>query len=133
MDPLSKRLNKLFDADDYSQAERILRAALIKDPNDHWLLTCLGATLYEQHKYKRALAWHKKAYKLEPKCPLVLWNIAGTLFMLDRDVEAKAMYQNLLRRGVKRLANGRCGEGLRWAKRFIADCRIRLQEINKPI
>ena len=68
----------------------------------------------------------RKAYAIDPKCPLVLWDLAGTLDMLGREKEAIKIYRNLIRRGVDSIAFGECGEGLARAKGLIADCYYRL-------
>jgi len=79
--------------------------------DDHWLLTRLGLTYYEEHNYKKALFYETQALRLAPKCPLVLWDYAGTLEMLGRDKEAIAIYRKLVKRGVDKIAYGECGEG----------------------
>jgi putative addiction module component (TIGR02574 family) len=86
----------------------------------------LGLTYYEEHDYQRALTIGQRAYRLMPRCPLVLWDLAGTLDMLGRHREAIAIYRRLVRRNIKSLAFGDCGEGLGWARSLVADCWYRL-------
>ncbi|GAC1388275.1 MAG: hypothetical protein NVSMB31_02000 [Vulcanimicrobiaceae bacterium] len=45
--------------------------------------------------------------------------------MLDRDVEALAVYQGLIDRGIDDIANGACGEGRAWARGLVADAHYR--------
>jgi tetratricopeptide (TPR) repeat protein len=123
---MSKEIEKSIDAERWKEARQKIRLALRKEPDDHWLLTRLGLTYYEERNYSRALFYATKAMKIAPACPLVLWDYAGTLSMLDRNKEAIAIYQKLVKRGEKRIAYGRCGEGLSWARGLVADCLYRI-------
>lgn len=121
--------------DEYYRAERwvdlraVLKEDLRQDPDDHWLLTRIGLTYYEQRNYKEALTYSEKAIELEPACPLALWDYAGTLDMLGRDEEAVRLWEGLLERGVEAIAHGDCGEGVRWARSLLNDCRYRIARI----
>ncbi len=68
----------------------------------------------------------RQALKISPRCPLVLWDYANTLEMLDKDRDALQVYKRLTRRGVSRIAYGECGEGIRWARSLVNDCRYRI-------
>ena len=61
-----------------------MRAKLKSSPNDHWLLTRLGLTYYEERRYKQALKYELRALAEAPNCPLALWDYAGSLEMLGR-------------------------------------------------
>jgi len=67
-----------------------------------------------------------KALLTVPTCPLVLWDHACILDMLNRKREAAQVYGKLIRRGVHSLAYGECGEGLAWARGLVADSLYRL-------
>jgi tetratricopeptide (TPR) repeat protein len=123
---MSKEIEKLIDAEDWQAARKLIRAALRKEPDSHWLLTRLGLTYYEERDYKKALYYDTQAMELAPNCPLVLWDYAGTLDMLGRNKEAIAIYRKLVKRGVDKLAYGECGEGLAWARGVVADCLYRI-------
>jgi len=118
----------LLRAERWSDARRAIIVELRSDPEDHWLVSRLALTFYEQRRYKEALIHSERALALAPRCPLSLWDYAGTLQMLNRDVEAVEVYRRLIRRGVKRIANGPCGEGLARARGLIADCHLRLSD-----
>ena len=45
---------------------------------------------------------------------------------LNRTSEAVRIYRRLVRRGVKSLALGDCGEGMAWARGLVADCWYRI-------
>ena len=130
---MTKAIEKAIRADNWPRARALIRSALKYEPNSHWLVTRLGLTYYEQRQYKRALRFSEKALALAPQCPLVLWDYAGCLDMLDRLEEAIAIYRRLVRRGVGRLACGDCGEGKAWAKGLIADCHYRLAHCYRDV
>jgi tetratricopeptide (TPR) repeat protein len=119
-------IEKAIHVEDWPKARKLIKAELFNYPDDHWLLTRLGLTYYEQGQYKRALQYSEKALTIAPDCPLVLWEYAGTLEMLGRVSDAMSIYQRLIKKGVKRVAYGECGEGLAWAKGMICDCYYRL-------
>ena len=123
---MSKDIEQAIEAEDWSAARALIKRRLRATPDDHWLLTRLGLTYYEQRKYAQALKLEERALALAPRCPLVLWDFAGSLEMLGRYEEAIAVYRRLIRRGVESIANDECGEGLRWARGLVADCHYRL-------
>ena len=123
---MSKEIEKLIAIEDWKAARKLIRAALRKEPDSHWLLTRLGLTYYEEQNYEKALFYDTQAMNLAPNCPLVLWDYAGTLDMLGRNKEAIAIYRKLIKRGVDKIAYGECGEGLAWARGVVADCLYRI-------
>jgi len=123
---MAKRIEQLIQAERWYAARRELRHLMRDKPEDHWLLTRLGLTYYEERKYKTALRYEERARRIAPFCPLVLWDCAGSLQMLHRHDEALEVYQALTRRGARRIAFGACGEGLAWANGLVADCYYRI-------
>jgi tetratricopeptide (TPR) repeat protein len=121
-----RKIEKLIDRDDWPKARKAILAALKRFPDDHWLLTRLGLTYYEQRNYNKALEIEEKAYKLTPNCPLVRWDYAGSLQALERHKEAIKIYRRIVANGVDKIAYGECGEGKAWARGLIADCHYRL-------
>lgn len=111
----------------------MVRVALRRQPDSHWLLARLALTYYEEFDYERALTIGQQAYDLAPQCPLVLWDLAGTLNMLERHREAISIYHRLIRRGVEPVAYGDCGEGLAWARGLIADSWYRLARCEREL
>lgn len=124
--PVSKLIEKAIDADDWVTARKLIRAELKRHPKDHWLLGRLALTYYEQRNYEKALHWDIMALQEAPYCPLLIWDYAGTLAMLERNDEALLLYRWLLSWGVKQLAYGECGEGMRSARALVADCHYRI-------
>jgi len=118
----------LVRAERWNDARRAITVELRSDPRNHWLVSRLALTFYEQRRYKDTLILNERALALNPRCPLSLWDYAGTLQMLDRNNEAAEVYRRLIRRGSKRIANGPCGEGLARARGLIADCHLRLSD-----
>lgn len=124
--------NKLDKADKYlfenklSQSRIILKSILKRHPDDHWLLSRVGCTYYEEMNYSKALQYSLKAVKISPRCPLVLWDYAGVLDMLGRKSEAIKIWKSLVKRGIESIANGECGEGLVRARALVNDCNYRI-------
>lgn len=125
---MSHVIERAIKLEEWKRARKLVRAALRKEPDSHWLIARLALTFYEEHKYKQALAIAKQAYEIAPNCPLVLWELGGALDMLGRARDAIVIYRRLIRRGVESIAFGDCGEGLSWARGLIADCWYRLAQ-----
>ena len=56
-----------------------MRANLKKEPDNHWLLTRLGLTYYEERAYGASLSYERRALNLAPHCPRAFWDDAGSL------------------------------------------------------
>jgi tetratricopeptide (TPR) repeat protein len=125
----ARQIEEALQRDNWEKARLLIRQWLRREPKNHWLLTRLGLTYYEQKQYKRALHYELKALQIEPYCPLVVWDYAGTLDMLGRKKEALSVYRWLTSWGEERLAYGPCGEGIRAARSLIADCFYRIGAI----
>ena len=104
----------------------MIQGFLKERPNDHFMISRLALTHYEQREYWTAMGLERRALLLAPHCPLALWGLAGTNHMLGHLDEASGIYRRLIRRGAMRIARGRCGEGIRDARRLVADCWFRL-------
>lgn len=123
---MKNKIEKLIDQEDWSGARKEIATELKQFPDDHWFLTRLGLTYYEQRNYRKAFEITAKAFKLAPNCPLVLWDLAGCLQALERHDEAIKIYRRLISKGVDEVAYGECGEGKARARGLIADCYYRL-------
>ena len=123
---MSHEIEEAIERGDWLGARVLIQAALDAGPDDHWLLTRLGLTYYEQFDYQRALELSEQALALAPNCPLVLWDYAGGLEMLDRPQEALTVYQQIVDRGIDSLAYDPCGEGRARARGLHADCLYRM-------
>ena len=123
---MSSDIDSLIDSENWRAARRLLRAALRLDPVDHWLISRMALTYYEEFNYSRSLKCELQAYAIAPHCPLVLWGLAGSLYMLGRENEALALYRRIVRRGKQKLAYGECGEGMARARGMYADCMYRI-------
>ncbi|WP_316839153.1 tetratricopeptide repeat protein [Pedobacter gandavensis] len=73
----------------YKEAIQLLNDILLKeDGDDFWIYSRLSSCYYELRDYEKALFYAKKAYKLNPESPLVLWDYAGVLIMLKKENKA---------------------------------------------
>jgi tetratricopeptide (TPR) repeat protein len=97
-----------------------------RSPNDAYLLSKLSSTHYELYQYREALGIIKKALKVAPEEPLVLWHYAGSLDALNHDQEAINVYKKIIGKGAYRIAFIDTSEGIRWARSLMNDCRYRI-------
>ena len=74
-----KSIESLLEAEEWDAARRQIERDLERDPQNHWLLTQLGVTLYEEKRYADALKPLLESLDIVPDCPLTLWNLAGAL------------------------------------------------------
>ncbi len=118
-----KKINELFQDEKWKVAREIIKVELENYPQDHWLLTRLSTTYYEEHKYDKALYYVRKAFKIAPNCPLVIWDYACALDMIEKEMKAIELWKKIISLGVEQVAYDECGEGIRWAKSIINDCR----------
>ncbi len=130
---MSKDIEKRIKAEDWRGARKLIESRLTVDPDNHWLLTRLSLTFYEERNYKHALNVSKRALALAPYCPLVHWDYGGALDMLGRHSEAVSVFQRLIKREVDGIAHGECGEGIGWARGIIADCHYRASECYRKM
>ncbi len=133
---LGQRIDYYLDQEEWSKARRLISYARKNEPKSHWLLTRLNSAYLGEHRDLEALAASKKAFKLAPHCPLILWDYANVLAILKQHQQAIRIWKKLLARGVDRIAFDECGEGLRWARSLVNDCLYRigasLGELGKP-
>jgi tetratricopeptide (TPR) repeat protein len=130
---MSKAIETAIRLESWKKARQLIRGALRREPGSHWLITRLGLTYYEEREYRASLSYSRRALKLAPKCPLALWDHAGSLQMLGRHRMALRIYRQIVSRGIEEIAYGDCGEGLRWARGLIADCHYRQAHSYKKL
>ena len=119
-------IEALVEKEDWEKARQAILKELETNPDSHYLVARLALTYYEQRQYETALHYSREAMKLAPHCPLVLWDYAGALEQTGHECEALRIWKRLLRRGIERIANGPCGEGIRQAESLLNDCRYRI-------
>jgi tetratricopeptide (TPR) repeat protein len=126
-------IERAIAADDWPRAGRLIQTALKRSPKHHWLLARLALTHYKERNYATALRYALRAAEIAPYCPLVLWEVAGAMDMLDQASAALRVYRQLTRKSLNDLAHGPCGEGLAWARGLIADVYFRVGQIHERL
>jgi tetratricopeptide (TPR) repeat protein len=129
-----RQVSRLIKESKYKEAEKLIKGLLKKYPKSHWLMGCLSTALYEQKKYKASIKPAYDACQIAPNCPLSLWYYASSLDMYGRikgdegSIDtAIQVYKGMLSLGLSYLSYVKpCGEGLRWTKAVLNDCRYRL-------
>lgn len=122
---LNEQINNLLDQEQWPQARKLLEEELKKSPEDHWVLTQLGVTYYEQRRYQKALQFFLASREIVPDCPLTLWNLAGALDALGKSTSAVKIYTGLLK-SKKSAKDDSCWESKAWTDALKADCMYRL-------
>jgi tetratricopeptide (TPR) repeat protein len=85
---LLDRFYSEYHEHNYNEAITLLSAIIQKEKKgSFWLYSTMSACYYELKDYKKALFYAKKAYKLKPNSPLVLWDYASALIMLKKEKE----------------------------------------------
>lgn len=80
----------------YSDAEGILRKAILTKPGDAMMHNHLGIALRNQGKYKEALKAYEKALQLKPDYYEAMNNLAVTYEMLGDKKKSKLFYKKAL-------------------------------------
>jgi len=74
---------KLIKQNKYSQAEKVIRESLKRDPKNSHALVALGELHEARGQLKTSLDYYKKAYKLAPRHTHALHKLAPLLLTLD--------------------------------------------------
>lgn len=88
--------------------------------DEHFSLIQKGLILHEKFKYSDALLYFENAYKLAPRCPSAMYNYANTLHMLERDIEAYNLLQQIVNSSIEDLRLG-CQESREPPKSYQVD------------
>ena len=122
---LSNQIDALLRKSQWKKARKLLETELARTPQDHWVLTQLGVTFYEEKNYDAALRLFLKALKIVPDCPLALWNLAGTLDAMGKPSDALKIYSWLLRTN-RSPEDDPCWESKEWTDALKTDSLYRL-------
>jgi len=118
-------IDDLFRHGKWREARSILERQREQDPANHWVVTQLGVTFYEQRQYAAALRLFRASLKIVPDCPLTLWNLAGALDALGMCAAAVRIYTWLLQ-SAQSPEHDPCWESAPWADALKTDCVYRL-------
>lgn len=118
-------IESLLQKSKWAAARKQIDVELAVDPNNHWLMTQKGVTLYEQHHYREALELFQESLKIVPDCPLTLWNLAGTLDALGKPASAIPIFTWLLD-SKKSPEDDDCWESQEWTDSLKTDCVFRI-------
>ncbi len=122
---VGNRIDSLLERAEWDKARALIKKEMVRDPDNHWLLTQLSETYYEQRRYHQALNQLLTSLDLVPDCPLTLWHLAGTLDALGDSEGALALYAWLLE-CKKTAADDPCWESAEWTDALKTDCVFRI-------
>ena len=120
----SRAIEDLIQHGEWQAARRMIERAIALEKNNHWLLTQLGVTYYEQRQYDKAHDCFLRSLALVPECPLTLWNIAGVRAALGKPKDALRIYAWLLNSNMS-AQDDPCWESKEWTDSLKADCVYR--------
>jgi tetratricopeptide (TPR) repeat protein len=132
-DRLSKKINQLSKEGDWNALIEFIGHELKQEPNNHWLLAQMASAYYEKKDYEEAYIYIGEAMSYQENCPFVLWHLASIFRMRDRQEDAITIWEELLNRGVEKIAFDECGEGLEWAKSLISDCKYMISKTYREL
>jgi tetratricopeptide (TPR) repeat protein len=131
---IGTQISDLIESEQWEKARALIEKELEKEPDNHWLLTQLGETYYEQRQYKRALGLFLKSLDIVGDCPLTLWHLAGTLDALGYPAGALRLYTWLLK-SRRTAEDDPCWESAEWTDALKTDCVFRIgvcfQHLNR--
>ena len=118
-------IETLLESGEWESASQLIQQELAVHPGDHWLITQLGVTFYEQQQYLQSLRHFLTSLEIVPDCPLTLWNLAGALDALEKSADAVSIYTWLLK-SRKTVDDDSCWESRDWTESLKTDCVYRL-------
>lgn len=121
----SRRLNALFDDEEWEGAKILLEQESAKFPEEYFLLTSLSKVCFNLQLFEESLKYASKAIEIEPNDTLVVYDYGCALAAVGRYKEAIVQWDNIIAKDINEVAYGDYGEGLRWAKSIINDSRYR--------
>jgi len=120
-----REIETLFAAEQWKAARARLERERLKKPDDHWVLTQIGVTHYEEKNYVEALELFLQSLRIVGDCPLTLWNVAGALDALGNTRAALRVYTSLVNSKVSPKKDP-CWESQEWSDALKADCVFRI-------
>ncbi len=114
------RANALARSGDWSAAARLLTALLRRHPTNHFLLIKRGLCDHNRYRYAAALIWFRRSVEAAPTCPCAKYNLANTMFQLDRLKEAHAILSDLALKTPRQI-EAACEDAVEDGAAFLAD------------
>lgn len=119
-----------YKNEDWENAKSELLKFLEIDSQNFWYNSSLSSVYYELRNYPVALKYAKKAFELNPNSPLVLWDYAGVLYMLDQEKKAIEFWEKIISLDDNEIAFELTTEGIKWAKSLKCDSYYRVGQAH---
>lgn len=123
---LEDKFDTLYKKEKWKSCEKILNKILKKEPESFWAWTSLSSVVYEQRRYSEAECYSEKAYEINKESPLVWWDYASVLYMLDKEKKAIKFWKKIIALDAEELGCIRTSQGKDWAMSIINDSHYRL-------
>lgn len=87
-----------------------------KYPKEYFLYTELSSAYYVLENKEKCLNYSIKAFEIEPKDSLVIYNYAMALYLNNDYLKSLDYFYKIYTKSIHDLAYGLHGEGIKWAK-----------------
>lgn len=122
---ISKHIDKLSEQGDIEKLIKYLKQKTREFPNDYYLWTIMSEYCYDNGMKELCMESAKRAHSInyEEDDMLVVYDYGSALYLNGRYDEAIAEFDKILTKDINFIAYGEHGEGMRWAKKLLADAR----------
>ena len=122
---ISNHIDKLSEQGDVHKLIKYLKRKTREFPNDYYLWTIMSEYCYDNDMKEFCMESAEKAHaiKYEEDDMLVVYDYGNALYLNGRYDEAIAEFDKILAKDINYIAYGEHGEGMRWAKRLVADAK----------
>ena len=122
---ISKHIDKLSEQGDIEKLIKYLKQKTREFPNDYYLWTIMSEYCYDNGMKKLCMESAERAHSInyEEDDMLVVYDYGSALYLNGSYDEAIAEFDKILTKDINFIAYGEHGEGMRWAKKLLADAR----------
>lgn len=136
-DYFSNKLNNLIENENWAYAKMLLEEEIRKQPEEYFLITSLSKIYFNMREYNKALKYSTKAINIESNDPLVIYDHGCALSANNKHKEAIYYCKQIVKMDINKVAYGKFGEGMKWAKSIVNDSIFRIAisfiKLDKPI
>ena len=127
IDRLFKKFYKAYHEEKWLEAKNLMHEIIRNEKRISFFnYSRLSSCYYELREYKTALKYAKIAYKINRKSPLVLWDYAGALMMVEKERDAIKLLQQIKNLDEYTIGHVITTTGTKWARALLNDCNFNI-------
>lgn len=115
-DQFQREFEKYKQGKKWYELVNFLEKTSDKYPKEYFLYTELSSAYYVLEDKEKCLYNSIRAYNIEPRDPLVIYNYAMALYLNENYLESLAYFSKIYKKPIHKIAFGLYGEGIKWAK-----------------